>query len=207
MTELPLIIEMYGDSTTLGATRLPDGSWSQSPYNVPTVLQSHYGPNVVVLNKGVSGLNMPQCAIGAAPALVSWAQEMATSSAHIVGINLGINDANSAWETDFVVDYYLNQLIDVAQAAGKTVFIETANPVNNPLYDRLSQIAYVTRCVAQRRKLVLADHHLWTQLGLPTWRDFLPDGIHPNDALYNYKGNNLYTILNPLIQSMLTKGA
>lgn len=204
MTKLPLIIEMYGDSTTLGSTMLTDGTWTQSPSNVPAVLQSKYGSNVVVVNKGISGLNMPEFAIGAAPATMTWAQAMAASPAQIVGINLGINDANSAWETDYVVDYYLNQLIDVAQAAGKTVFIETANPIYNSLYDRLSQIAYVTRCTAQRRSLVLADHHLWIQTGLSNWQDYLPDHIHPNDALYRFKGENLHTIVDPLIQWFLT---
>lgn len=200
----PLIIGMYGDSTTRGGTMLPDGTWALSPYNVPAVLQSNYSSNVVVLNKGIDGLNIPQCYTGSAPALTTWAQEMATSPAQLIGINLGINCANTQWVTDFTVDYYLNKMIDEAQAKGKTVFLETPNPINNPLYNRLSQIAYVIRCIAQRRSLVLADHHLWIQTGLPNWQNYLPDGVHPNDDLYRFKGENLHTILDPLIQSLLT---
>lgn len=205
MPTSPVIVEMYGDSTTWGSTELPDGTWIQSPSNVPAVLQSKYGSNVVVVNKGIPGLTIPEFAIGAAPAKMTWAQAMAISPAHIVGINLGINDANAEWETDYVVNYYLGQLIDVAQAAGKTVFIETANPIDNPLYDRLSEIALVTRTLAQSRALTLADHHLWIQTGLPNWQSYLPDGKHPNAALYTFKAENLYTIVNPLIQWRLAQ--
>ncbi|MEB0223795.1 hypothetical protein [Pseudomonas sp. 10S4] len=145
----------------------------QSPSNVPAVLQSKYGSNVVVVDKGISGLNMPEAAIGAASATMPFTQAMASSPAHIIGINLAVHDANQAWESDYVVTYYLNQLIDVAQAAGKSVFLETPNPVNTPLYDRISQIAYIIRTTVQSRSLTLADHHLWIQTGLPNWQDSL----------------------------------
>jgi lysophospholipase L1-like esterase len=57
-----------------------------------------------------------------------------------------------------------------------------------------------------QRSLILADHHQWIQTGIPNWPGLLPDGVHPNAALYAYKADNLYTIMNPLIQNMLTHG-
>lgn len=207
MGKKTVIVEMYGDSTTLGAELLPDGSWAYpaSASNVPAVLQSKYGPNVVVVNKGISGLTIPQAIIGAQPATKAWAQAMAESPADIVTLNFGINDAAQAWEDDFTVDYYIRQMIDVAQANGKTVVVETSNPVANHLYNRLSQIALVIRNVAQSKSLTLVDHHIWVQ-GLTDWNSkrYLPDMLHPSAELYNYKANNLYTIIDPVIQRALS---
>lgn len=205
MPTSPVIVDMHGDSTTWGWTELPDKTGMQSPSNVPALLQGKYGSNVIVVNKGINGLSLPQAAIGAAPASKTWAQVMENSQAHIVGINLALNDANHAWESDYVINYYLNRLIDDAQAAGKSVFLETPNPVNNSLYQRVSQIAQIIRIVAQTRSLTLADHHLWIQTGLPNWQSYLPDGQHPNAALYTFKADNLYTIVNPLIQWRLAQ--
>lgn len=201
----PVLIEMYGDSTTYGAELLPAGNWVQSASNVPALIQSKYASGVTVVNKGISGATIPQHIIGAAPVTKTWAQMMSESSADIITINLSINDSNQQWETDHVINYYLGQMIDTAQASGKIVVIETANPINNALYDRLSQVSYVVRTLANSRALTLADHHLWIQTGLPNWKDFLPDGIHPNGSLYTYKANNLYAVLNPVVQSLLAR--
>lgn len=199
-----VVVAMYGDSTTFGAELLPSGNWIQSLSNVPAVIQSKYSSGVTVLNKGISGVTMPQMVIGASPATKTWAQEMSESYADIVVLNFGINDANTTWETDYQVNYYATKLIDVAQAHGKIVVIETSNPVNTPLYNRLSQVAYVIRTLAQSRSLTLADHHLWIQTGLPNWETYLPDGVHPNAALYTYKADSLYCVLNPVVQSLIT---
>jgi phage-related protein len=199
-----VVVAMYGDSTTFGAELLPSGKWIKSLSNVPAVIQSKYSGGVTVLNKGISGVTMPQMVIGAYPATKTWAQEMAESYANIVVLNFGINDANTVWEDDYQINYYATQLIDIAQAHGKIVVIETPNPVNTPLYTRLSQVAYVIRTLAQSRSLTLADHHLWIQTGLPSWETYLPDGIHPNAALYTYKADSLYSVLNPVVQSLIT---
>lgn len=201
-----LLIEMYGDSTTYGSELLPNGQWVQSASNVPAVLQSKYPTGVTVVNCGIPGVTMPQMVQGAAPATKTWDATMRDSQANVVTLNFGINDAYQGWEDDTNIVYYINQLISIAQAHGKVVVVETSNPIYNSSYARLSQISYLIRSVTNQRSLVLADHHLWIQTGLPNWPDFLPDGVHPNAALYTYKANNLYTIMNPLIQSMLTHG-
>lgn len=199
-----VIIDMHGDSTTQGGTKR-NGAWGISPNNVPAALQRKYGANVVVNNKGIPGLTAPQRCIGALPALETWEQAMSISPAHIVTINYGINDANSGWETDNDVNFYFSELIRIAQEHGKTVLVETSNPINTPQYARLSQIALVIRQLAQSKGLTLADHHQWIQTGLPNWTELLSDGVvHPNDALYQYKADNLYIMINPLVQWYLT---
>lgn len=201
-----LLIEMYGDSTTWGQ-ELVNGEWVQSASNVPSVLQSKYPTGVTVVNCGIGGLTMPQMVQGAAPATKAWDATMRDSHANVVTLNFGINDASQTWEDDTNIVYYINQLISIAQAHGKAVVVETSNPINTPQYNRLSQVSYLIRTVSHQRSLVLADHHAWIQTGIPNWTTLLPDGVHPNAALYNYKADNLYAIMNPLVQSMLANGA
>lgn len=198
-----LIVEQYGDSTTWGAT-LESGAWTKSSSNVPALIQSKYASSVIVRNKGISGVTMPQMIIGAYPATQPWSQVMAQSDAHVVVLNFGINDANQAWEDDYQVEHYCRQLIDIAQSHGKIVAIETPNPINNPLYNRLSQISEIIRGVAKSKSLTLADHHLWIQTGLPEWSSsrYLPDGVHPSSDLYRFKAENLYKVLDPLVKNL-----
>lgn len=198
------VIGMYGDSTTWGAEFLASGQWVQSSDNVPSIIQEKYPSGVTVLNKGISGVTMPQMVIGAYPAKKPWVQEMAESSADIVVLNFGINDANQSWEVDFQIDHYFRQLIDIAQSAGKLVVVETSNPINNPLYNRLSEISEIIRNIAKSKSLTLADHHLWIQTGVPAWNSvkYLPDGVHPSSELYRYKAESLFKVLGPLVKSI-----
>lgn len=204
MTALPVTVDVEGDSTTLGAELFPNGTWGQSLSNVPKVLQSKYAANVKVNNHGVSGVTMPQTLQGFWPAVKTWAQKMSESPAHIVTINLGINDSAQTWETDALVRYYLQQLIYGAQQHGKTVLLETPNPITTSGYQRVAEIAQIIRTVGSEMQLRVADHHSWIQSGLPNWQSYLPDGIHPNAALYEFKANNLHVMIDPLIQWYLT---
>ena len=201
----PVTIAMYGDSTTMGA-ELYQGQWMVSPNNVPAEIRAKYsGQPVTVLNKGISGVNMPQMYYGAAPASVAWANEMASSPAHIVVINLGINDAYTAWLTDTEVDWHVRQLIAIAKSYGKFVVIQTPNPINTDHYQRVAEIAQVIRVAASDNQIFIVDQHKWIQSGIPDWPKWLPDGVHPSRGLYAIKANNVYAIINPKVQAMLAK--
>jgi acyl-CoA thioesterase-1 len=194
----PVTVEMYGDSTTYGA-ELVNGQWVQSVNRTPVIVQNHWLTNVHVINKGVSGATLENLYAGTGAITTSWTNAMATSNADIVTLNFGINDANQGF-TDAQINWYINTIVDIAQSYGKTVVIETPNPVNTSLYNRVNQVAQILRTAANYQQVTLVDNHLWIQSGYPNWIGSMCDGVHPNATLYAFKGENIYTMINGWVQ-------
>lgn len=107
-------------------------------------------------------------------------------------INTGLNDAalaRSGWDNAAHVKTRLSELVKIALAHGKQVFIETPNPcsdkVTNALVAQISQAQ--AEVVAENPGTRLIDQYHAIQRGMPMWATHLPDGIHPGDTLYTFK--------------------
>jgi len=199
-------IAMFGDSTAYGLT-FETGAYTQSPHNEPIslqyALQQKYGSAVTVEDDGVPGSTCPEILNGTAPVTKSWTQEMASTDAQIVTANPAINDAFLPQETDQEFIYCYGQLAQIARQYGKTFVIMTPNPINDPHNTNIWSLVHDEQYVAQIQGVALVDQWNTIQTNIPNWADDLPDNIHPNDALYEYKAQTSLLALDPLVKSMM----
>lgn len=183
-------IAMYGDSTTWGTT-FETGVYTQSPHNEPVslqwALQQQFGTSVTVENHGVPGATCPELLWGQAPATQSWAQAMASSDAQIVTMNCAINDAFLPNETEADFEYAYGQFAQIAHQYGKTFVIMTPNPIGDGHNSELGQLVQYEGIVANEVGVAIIDQWDNIQNTVPNWLAELPDQIHPNDDLYEYK--------------------
>ena len=195
------LIEMYGDSTTFGATVNSSGVWSQSTMNPPATVNSLYTSQVSVTNKGVSGITTENLLSGTGSVTTPWTTVMANSPSKIVTIDLGINDAfQGVSDSDFTTR--LTSLVTIAKYYGKTVILVTPSPVNTPYYQRTSDLAQCVRNVAAVQGVALVDLFAFIQT-LSGWTTHLTDGTHPDAYLYWQIGNAIYqTIKTKLFQQL-----
>lgn len=129
---------------------------------------------------------------------------MAQSKASIVIINPAINDAFEPNETDQDFTYTYGQLVQIARAAGKTVIIETPNPINNDHESILSNLVQDERAVARDWSLQVIDQFDYLP-SLSNWAVLLcSDGIHPTDDGYEVKAEQEMAVIGPVVQSLLT---
>jgi len=205
-----VLVEVYGDSTALGCTVSAGASPGvcQAPgyaqanptaeQTLQALLQAKYGPTVTVANHGVAGNTIPAALTGDGVNL-PWAQQMAQSKAQIVVFNFGINDSNvTSGESAAQFQANVSQLIQTAKAAGKTVVVETANPVNDPT--RIALPDYVAAGIAAARmwdvNVIDEFGYLVTQ---PAWPSILSDNVHPTQAGYNLKAQVEFAVLDPIV--------
>jgi hypothetical protein len=195
-----LVIGMYGDSTMYGST-LVSGAYVQSPNNIPAGVEWSLihinGFNVTVENHGAGGTTCPKLLWGA-PSLGiprSWADEMAVSAAAIVVVNEGLNDGES--DADFTWCY--GQLWSLANQRGKIFVIQTPNPIANDPISRVAHLVSLERQVADQYGIFVIDEYTDILNNVVGLQSHLPDGIHPDDALYGYMGQSALRILAPLV--------
>jgi lysophospholipase L1-like esterase len=187
-------IAMYGDSTMLGTTR-KNGTYTVTPRNAVSQLDAMLtaaGYKVELSNHGVNMIITDDLLDGTHGVPRSWVAEMKSSKADIVVINTGLNDAalaRTGWDDMAHVKTRWTQLVKIAIAHGKTVFVETPNPCADGTTD-----AIVARIADAQAALVrenpgthLIDQYHEIRRGMPTWATHLPDGIHPDDTLYTFK--------------------
>jgi lysophospholipase L1-like esterase len=161
-------------------------------------LQAKYGAAVTVTNHGVAGNTIPAALAGDGVNL-PWSQQMAQSKARIVVFNFGINDSNvTSGESVAQFQANVSQLIQIAKAAGKTVVVETANPVNDPTRAALPDYVAAGIAAARTWDVNVIDEfgYLVTQ---PTWPSMLSDNVHPTQAGYNLKARVEFTALDPIV--------
>jgi len=183
-----LILGMYGDSTMEGAVNI-NGKIVFPKENAPYQLQKLL-PMATVINQGLSGDNasnwinrdgetIPPC---------TWDDEMRTSKAQVIVMNWGINDAFQLTTKEF--RQAMEKLIQGAIRAGKTVVIETPNPVNQAVNQQVAKalpaIVQIDKELALKYNLLLID-----EFGACThqlaWNSLLSDGVHPSVEGYKFK--------------------
>jgi lysophospholipase L1-like esterase len=199
-------IALYGDSTMWGTT-YKNGTYSQSPNNptaaLQTLLQAKYGPGVTVENHALPGSTAPENLWGQPPASINWATAMAQSSADIVVINLGINDAYAPDEELADFTYCLGQFVQIARQYGKTVVLQTSNPINTDHEAILGQLVAAEKALAAPLSVPLIDDWSVVQANIPNWQAHTPDNVHPDDGLYQYEATVAIATLAPLVAQML----
>ena len=206
-----VLIDAYGDSTTLGIT-CSDGHCGPQPHNAVSYLQdelqAHDGQRVRVENYGVGGTMATQLRDGTGnrrggpTAGLPWQARLAASSAQIVLINYGINEVmqNQTPEQFYAAE---TTLVKTARALGRQPVLQTSNPMpDNRLNARLAAMAAMTRRVAAEQQVPLVDQFAYVS-SLPDWKTLMSDGAHPEPGLYRLKAEQDYQVVEPLVRRLL----
>lgn len=200
-----VLIEAYGDSTTLGISCL-DGHCAPIAQNAVAVLQdalrAEYGPRVRVVNFGVGGSMASQLRDGTdRSGGIPWAQRLAASHARIVTINYGINEV---MHNQTPAQFYAAQteLIVTARALGIEPVLQTSNPMpDDRLNARLAAMVAMTRRVAAEQHVPLIDQYAYIS-ALPGWKWMMSDGAHPRPTLYRLKAAQDLRVIDPLVRRL-----
>ncbi|MFM0433337.1 SGNH/GDSL hydrolase family protein [Paraburkholderia aspalathi] len=206
-----VLVDAYGDSTTLGIT-CSEGHCGPQPQNAVSYLQdelqARYGQKVHVTNYGVGGTMASQLRDGtgnrrAGPtAGLPWQERLAASSAQIVLINYGINEVmqNQTPEQFYAAE---TTLVKTARALGKEPVLQTSNPMpDNHLNARLAAMVAMTRRVAAEQQVPLVDQFAYVS-NLPDWKTLMSDGAHPKPGLYRLKAEQDFQVVDPLVRRLL----
>ena len=206
-----VLVDAYGDSTTLGIT-CSEGHCGPQPQNAVSYLQdelqARYGQKVHVTNYGVGGTMASQLRDGtgnrrAGPtAGLPWQERLAASSAQIVLINYGINEVmqNQTPELFYAAE---TTLVKTARALGKEPVLQTSNPMpDNHLNARLAAMVAMTRRVAAEQQVPLVDQFAYVS-NLPDWKTLMSDGAHPKPGLYRLKAEQDFQVVDPLVRRLL----
>jgi acyl-CoA thioesterase I len=204
-----VLIEAYGDSTTLGISCI-DGHCGARSQNAVTylqdALQSAYGWRVSVVNYGVGGTMASQLRDGTERGRgTPWKTRLAASRAQIVTINYGINEVMRGQTPE---QFYAaeSDLVATARSLGKQVVLETSNPMpDGRLNARLAAMASMTRRVAVEQHVLLVDQFAYIS-ALPDWKSMMSDGAHPKPELYRIKAGQDFDVLDPVVRQMLERG-
>ncbi|HEY1997602.1 SGNH/GDSL hydrolase family protein [Paraburkholderia sp.] len=205
-TPAPVLIEAYGDSTTLGIT-CSGGHCGPQAQNAVTFLQdamhAAHGERVEISNLGVGGTMACQLRDGTDRARgVPWAQRLAASHAQIVTLNFGINEVMHNQTPEQFYDAE-TALVKTARALGKQPVLQTSNPMpDDRLNARLAAMVQMTRRVAAEQHVPLVDQYAYIS-DLPDWKLLMSDGAHPRPALYRLKAGQDFRVVDPLVQRLL----
>lgn len=214
----PILIEAYGDSTVRGCTVQPGAQASSdcpvagyavTPHNDPAtlqyLLQQRYGAAVTVQNLGIAGTTLNDLLTGSNGVAMPWAQRMAQSKAQFVTIKFGINDAYSTGMTAARFSEELTSAISIARNSGKTVILETPNPIKTDHSDLLAALATAIIEVASKSSTPVVDNYGHFS-SMQNWEDYLSDGtMHPTAAGYEIQGQNSFVVISQLVQTTLEK--
>ncbi|WP_111930117.1 SGNH/GDSL hydrolase family protein [Paraburkholderia bryophila] len=206
-----VLIEAYGDSTTLGIT-CRDGHCGPQARNAVAYLQddlqARVGERVLVTNYGVGGTMATQLRDGtgnrrAGPtAGLPWQARLAASPAQIVLINYGINEVmhNQTPEQFYAAE---TALVTSARALGKQPVLQTSNPMpDDRLNARLDAMVAMTRRVAAEQQVPLVDQYAYVSR-LPDWKTLMSDGAHPKPDLYRLKAEQDCRVVEPMVRRLL----
>lgn len=208
-----VIIEMYGDSTTLGTQAgTPTLTTSKNePNQLQDLLQSEFGKRVIVVNNGVGGTQAYQLLTGKDGRNRSWPEQMKNSLADFVVLNYGLNDQYyNAVPTEGhyspTPESYANiigWLIQTARDNGKGVILQEPNPTcYQPAVGNLQRFVDALRGEASLMNAPLVAQYDYIQ-SIPGWKAMLSDCEHPGDQLYGIKAKQTFNVLAPIVRAKL----
>ena len=211
-----IIIEMYGDSTTLGAQTI-NGTLTTTSSSEPTqlqdLLQTHFGKNITVINNGVGGTQAYQLLSGTDGRNRAWATQMAKSNADIVILNYALNDQmynatqtpGMYQETPETYANIIGWLIQTARDNGKQVVLQEPNPTCfQPKVGNLHRFVTALRNTANLMNAPLVAEYDYIQT-LTGWKSMLTDCAHPNDALYGIKARRTFDTIAPIVRLLISR--
>lgn len=180
-------IEFYGDSTALGGVGGTAYIVAQTP---SMVIDENLPTGFTVINEGVNGASIAELLAGTDGKHAPWRTVMSTSSAKYIILNHAINDSYEPGNTPAIYKAKYAQVVDIALAAGKKIFIETANPTNNdgqtnPYNEAAKQLAAEKGLPVIDQYAYLKQYMATSGLGI---YNLTNDGVHPTQATYILKG-------------------
>lgn len=207
-----ILIEQYGDSTTVGCTYIPDAvgvepcavpgytvASQTAPQVLQSLLQAKYGARVTVANQGVSGTTFGDAVNGTNHMNgVTWESKMAASKADVVTINFGLNDINFV---DEPIEDDITAMVASARAHRKTVVIITPNP-NIGAHQEPMVAAVRDRILSQAKILSVPVADDFTAVSLDDWVPLISDTEHPTSAGYTVKAKVEFPALSSIIDSL-----
>lgn len=210
-----LVIEEYGDSTTVGYTATKNGTIiaaMNQPNTLQRLLRDEFGESIVVRNEGVGGIQSSDALNGTDGIHQDWETIMRTSHAQIVTLNFSLNDAfffsqptdGKASVSPAQYKAIMQRLVSIARQHGKTVVLYEPNPSCHPARE-VPLKYYVTHLeqLATEMSVPLVAQY-WEFVADPDWRSQLSDCTHPTPAMYQIKGQNAYRVLRPIVAGMVT---
>jgi hypothetical protein len=210
----PVIVDLRGDSTQAGL--VDDGTVGNHPPSAiaEQILRQQTGRNITLVNNGVGSQRLERLLDGRlwvdghreqGPV---WSEVLASDPASVIVVNHEINNAIRNQLTPVsVFQGYLVQVVQQAQAAGKTVVIETPVPIVSTgtvgaLFDQDLQAQHVQmmRDVARSTGAGLCDIYAAFQQANRVNLQNMPDGVHPSAVVYEgFIGPQLATCLLPYV--------
>lgn len=209
-----VLIEAYGDSTTVGET-LVNGNTTTVERPVSTIIQealnTDFAGKVAISNEGVSGSQAVQLLNGSDGKHKPWAEQMKISKANIVLLNFGLNEAfylkNPAPQFEPMPPEKfaetLRSLVKIARENGKTPVLVEPNPTCDK--ERGDSVQYYAMRVDEVGKelQVPVIGSYWEISKANGWKSKLSDCVHPNQSLYAEMAALQYGTLKPLVQDAL----
>lgn len=199
---MPVGIEQFGDSTTASLIYI-NGGYTASPVTAPDQLyldaNAKWPGQVIVYNRGISG-SIAMDLLNGSP---SFENKMASSTAHIVTFNFGINEASDARrQTGQQYAACLDALVKIAKKYGKKVVLLQPNTTDNPAIVNLGAYSKAMDAIGKANQVMVVPHFdIWTATNYAAV--YLGDGIHPTKDGYVFKGHTEFQYLYPLIAQYL----
>lgn len=209
-----VLIEAYGDSTTLGAQTI-DGvlttTQNSEPAQLQALLQQRFGTSVTVKNEGVGGTQAFQLLSGTDGKHPEWKVQMEQSKAQVVLLNFALNDfyywkapqpgAYEASPSEYAK--ILGYLIQTARDAGKIVVLQEPNPTcKQPDPGTIIQYVEALRSEAALQNAPLVAQFEFDQT-TPDWKNMMTDCAHPDDQLYGIKAKQTFSVVEPIVESII----
>lgn len=185
-----VLIEWYGDSTTNGVTFVNNEyiKLENSEANIVgrMLAQKFPGRSITVRSLGAGGTTAAQLLNGIVRYKNTFEKQMKLSSADIVIINFGINDAYTPNYSSEKFGNDIQSLVSSAKRHGKRIILETPNPINKEHNQKLW--AFQNQIVVTGSKNDVPVISQWGEMmNNPSWRKMLSDEIHPTQEGYNIK--------------------
>jgi Lysophospholipase L1 and related esterases len=202
---LAITADCRGDSTMYGVVSGGAGQDAQRPtVTLTSTLQNLFGVACTINNFGISGSTLREMISGTDGAVPTFMDSLATSTAHVIYCNHGINDS----QLDLDINQFRLDVISFVNAvrdANKVPVLCTPNInpattvdggggiITETKSKRLERYVNVIRDVARSMKVDLVDQYYYFQKTTRMYApiDLVPDGAHPSSDAYAMAGRNM----------------
>lgn len=207
------VIDYYGDSTVWGLDPAKTTSTNVVQLAAPptqvlqAALTQKCGFPVTVNNRAVPGARLLDAVNGTSPYYSTpFATAIASSPANMVIENYGINDARLNTTTGNFASALIS-MSQAARAAGKTMVIETPNPVVDGAQTAIyvGENAYIATLSAQAIRvaqsegdLLVDQYDYFMTIGGDMLTEF-SDGVHPTATTAALKAQRVAAAIQPLV--------
>ena len=192
----------FGDSTQAGATLI--GSYYYPSKLTPSKVfydeMTKAGKSIVVDNYAVGGTTLQNFLDGTAgyAGKGNAAVQLSALDHKYIVVNWGINDVFTVGWTPALHKTRLLQLLQICQAQGKVLVLETPSPINYLHDTYLNQLALATIEFGTQYGVKVVSPYHTIKNWWAGWQYYLSDTIHPTEQLYWYIGVVLFAGLKDL---------